>query len=192
MQTLESGFTLIELLVVVSIIALLSSIAVASLNQTRSKARDAKRVSDLKTLSTAIELYYDTNNVYPVARGSDTTYAGTFWYQACPSSDATFSGNAATMPSADCWSNTANSERLAAQLTPYLAPIPMPPNNGTTITDCSGGSGHSVYMYQRSPTGSDYKIWGWLEKDCTNAQNDGGIRPGAFEIFSPGGQGYGN
>lgn len=59
------GFTLIELLVVIAIIGLLSSVVLASLNSARAKAKDVKRVSDLKQISLALELYYDTNRTYP-------------------------------------------------------------------------------------------------------------------------------
>jgi len=52
----QKGFTLIELLVVIAIIGLLSTLAVVSLNNARAKARDAKRVSDLKQISTLIEM----------------------------------------------------------------------------------------------------------------------------------------
>ena len=52
----QKGFTLIELLVVIAIIGLLSTLAVVSLNNARAKARDAKRVSDVKQLSTVIEM----------------------------------------------------------------------------------------------------------------------------------------
>lgn len=52
------GFTLIELLVVVAIIGLLSSVILASLNGARKKGRDARRLSDLKQLQVAMELYY--------------------------------------------------------------------------------------------------------------------------------------
>ncbi len=52
----KKGFTLIELLVVIAIIGLLSTLAVVSLNSARAKARDAKRVSDVKQLSTVIEM----------------------------------------------------------------------------------------------------------------------------------------
>lgn len=61
----RAGFTLVELLVVISIIGLLSSIVLTSVNSARAKARDARRITDLKQLQTAIELYYDANNQYP-------------------------------------------------------------------------------------------------------------------------------
>lgn len=60
----KSGFTLIELLVVIAIISLLSSIVLASLNSARSKARDARRLSDIKTIQTALEMYYDKYGSY--------------------------------------------------------------------------------------------------------------------------------
>ena len=61
----KKGFTLIELLVVIAIIGLLSTLAVVALGSARVKARDSKRVSDLKQVQTALELYYTDNNAYP-------------------------------------------------------------------------------------------------------------------------------
>ena len=63
----KKGFTLIELLVVISIIGLLSTMAVIALNNARQKARDAKRISDIKQIQTALELYFNDKNGYPVA-----------------------------------------------------------------------------------------------------------------------------
>ena len=59
------GFTLIELLVVISIIGLLSSVVLASLNSARAKARDARRMSDFKQYELALEFYYDKYGGYP-------------------------------------------------------------------------------------------------------------------------------
>lgn len=61
----KEGFTLIELLVVIAIIGFLASIVLASLNQARRKARDARRVSDIHQIQQALELYFDTNRSYP-------------------------------------------------------------------------------------------------------------------------------
>lgn len=65
----KKGFTLIELLVVIAIIGLLSTLAVVALGSARQKARDAKRLSDIKQVQTALELYYTDNNAYPAVTG---------------------------------------------------------------------------------------------------------------------------
>lgn len=62
----KKGFTLIELLVVIAIIGLLSSIVMASLNGARKKARDARRIADIKQLQIALEMYYSDKGHYPI------------------------------------------------------------------------------------------------------------------------------
>ena len=61
----RQGFTLIELLVVIAIIGLLSTLAVIALGSAREDARDLKRLSDVKQVQSALELYYVDNNAYP-------------------------------------------------------------------------------------------------------------------------------
>ena len=69
----RKGFTLIELLVVITIIGLLATIVLVSLNTARSKARDARRLADLRQVALALEFYYDDNpdTGYPGASGSN-------------------------------------------------------------------------------------------------------------------------
>lgn len=61
------GFTLIELLVVIAIIGLLASTVIASLGSARAKSRDARRLQDLKSIATQIELGRTGNNIYTLA-----------------------------------------------------------------------------------------------------------------------------
>jgi len=86
----KKGFTLIELLVVIAIIGLLSTLAVVSLNNARQKSRDAKRVSDIKQIQTALELLYNDANSYPatVATGGTIAFGGTTYMGAVPSNPA--------------------------------------------------------------------------------------------------------
>ena len=75
----KKGFTLIELLVVIAIIGVLSTLAVVALGSARQKANDAKRLSDMKQVQTALELYYTDHNSYPTTTSSgidvgDTNY----------------------------------------------------------------------------------------------------------------------
>jgi len=62
---MKKGFTLIELLVVISIISLLSTIVLASLNTARDKAKVAVFVSEVKQFQLALELYKSKTGSYP-------------------------------------------------------------------------------------------------------------------------------
>ena len=64
-KTGQKGFTLIELLVVIAIIGILSSVVLVSLNSSRAKARDAKRIADVGSIQQALALYFDSNAAYP-------------------------------------------------------------------------------------------------------------------------------
>jgi len=65
----KRGFTLIELLVVIAIIGILATIVLVSLNTARQKARDTRRISDLRQVALGLEMYYDDNSSYPSVTG---------------------------------------------------------------------------------------------------------------------------
>jgi type II secretion system protein G len=106
-----SGFTLIELLVVIAIIALLSSVVMTSMASTRMKGRNATRMTSLKTIQTALELYFTNNNAYPTTGGA--------WWGVCVNGlSKTTSGATAYIPG----------------LTPtYISKLPTDPINDLTL-----------------------------------------------------------
>ncbi len=90
------AFTLIELLVVIAIIGLLATLSVVALSNTRARARDSRRVSDVKQIHTALELYYNAANQYPeeLISGSILEHNGVTFLDPIPT--------APTPPDGDC------------------------------------------------------------------------------------------
>lgn len=62
MTKTKKGFTLVELLVVIAIIGILSAIGLAAFSGTRAKARNTKRIADLRQYGLAMETFADANN----------------------------------------------------------------------------------------------------------------------------------
>lgn len=94
----NSGFTLIELLVVIAIIGILSTLAVVSLQGARSRARDAKRISDVRQIQTALELHLNDAGFYPedlVAGGSISFGSNVYMYNV-PAGPTPVDGSCAT------------------------------------------------------------------------------------------------
>lgn len=126
-QNLLPGFTLIELLVVISIISLLASIVLASLNSARVKARDTRRRADLNQLRTALAFYFDSNNAYPASA------AGPQWYSSEPG---------------QCCSVSNNSGNWIPGLAPtYTSTLPRDPKGGAGIPAAICGPWIAAYIY---------------------------------------------
>ncbi len=76
MKNYKNAYTLIEMLMVVAIIGVLASSILIGLGSTRAKARDSRRITDLKSTQTALELYYSKYNAYPArVIGSNETWS---------------------------------------------------------------------------------------------------------------------
>lgn len=66
----NKGFTLIEMLIVIAIIGILSSMILVGLGSARAKARDSRRISDIRQIQNGLEIYYSNNQTY--ASGDST------------------------------------------------------------------------------------------------------------------------
>lgn len=119
----ESGFTLVELLVVISIIGLLSSIVLTSVNSARVKARDAKRQADLNQIYLALQLYFDDRGYLPITSSYGESNPGGWDY----SSQGQF------LP--------------FLQTGGYFSSVPVDPLNNGTGDVYYGGSGYAYAYY---------------------------------------------
>jgi prepilin-type N-terminal cleavage/methylation domain-containing protein len=129
------GFTLIELLVVISIVALLSGVVLSSLNTARAKSRDAKRLSEVRQLATALFLVADKNGgTYPssgtAAKCLGTT--GTCW-------GGTFSGDVAINASIAEFMSAIPSDPLASARTSKGDRYLYSDGASTIAQYCNGG-----------------------------------------------------
>ncbi|MBI3442189.1 MAG: type II secretion system protein [Candidatus Sungbacteria bacterium] len=132
----KKGFTLIELLVVISIISLLASIVLASLNSARVKARDVRRKADLRQLELAIQFYYDTAGTFPpsVTTGVDNmhsiTEGGVNWPVA-----------------------------FRNELAPYLSPLPFDPIHPSRLYGAERMNGRAP----DAKCNGQFVLWMYLE-----------------------------
>ncbi len=65
----SAAFTLIELLVVVAVIALLAVLVLFSIENIRAKSRDARRVTDIKSIQEGLAMFHNDYQLYPVYDG---------------------------------------------------------------------------------------------------------------------------
>jgi prepilin-type N-terminal cleavage/methylation domain-containing protein len=143
MISIKKGFTLIELLVVISIIALLSSIVLAALQEARAKARDAVRKNDLRQIANALELYRSDHGNYLVKNSSNlgcgSSGLGIGWFNY---TYASYGGSVA-----QCLFNGK-----------YIAGLIIDPSKNTASYN-NIGSPYMIYV-----DGSGYTVWASLEK----------------------------
>lgn len=155
----QRGFTLIELLVVIAIIGLLSSVVLASLNSSRAKARDAKRISDIKQISLALEFFYDEHEYYPPTDKSSKLRHSLSYDTGCT------------------WTPDCGHCNRWCILDEELPTIVIP-NDMALVPS-------QIYYAYTSSNGDDFQTYGlaaFLETDHQAAKNDGGYYDNAFEV----------
>jgi len=85
----NKGFTLIELLVVISIIGVLATIVLGSLNTARNKAKDARIKAHLSQMRNAAEIFVIQNDSY---YGTETSGFRDDAYTTCRAQDGSIFG----------------------------------------------------------------------------------------------------
>jgi len=186
----KKGFTLIELLVVIAIIGVLSTLAIVALGNARTKARDSKRMSDLKQIATALELYYAENNAYPlditpgnslVSPDNLTTYLSKIPSNPtprddgdCPDNDYVYTSDGASYSLTTCLGNSVNN--LAAGTITYTPSgfISGFPNCGTA-TDISGNVYDTVIIGTQCWLAKNLIVGAMINGNVYQADANGGI-----------------
>lgn len=179
-MTNQKGFTIIELLVVISIIGMLSSVVLVSVNTVRARARDSFRISTLRQIQNAIEIYaVGHNGEYPgYLEGENTFVQQTM--DPNPADGCSYgapgtlgSGNSAYAPGIWC--------RFETTLSPYISSLPK----------VKGGTAPFYNIFYKVPYKSltynpnKVRLYGlgvMLEKPTAESQNDGGFYPNYFEL----------
>lgn len=170
MQRKQKGFTLIELLVVIAIIGLLSTLAVVALTSARAKARDAKRISDVKQMQTALELYFaDQGQKYP----NGSLVLGT--------------GDSLVLCSGG-FKKAGNDTECGASFATFMGKVPRDPSMTGTVDACppdAAGGKVCDYGYTSADPNTAYSINFYLEgasgelKVGANCATPDGMKVGA-------------
>jgi len=72
----NKGFSLTELMIATSIIGSVATLAGAQIDDILPLARDAQRQANVHQVQTALNLYYDNHEQYPITAGSEPTAEG--------------------------------------------------------------------------------------------------------------------
>jgi prepilin-type N-terminal cleavage/methylation domain-containing protein len=170
----KSGFTLVELLVVIAIISLLSSVVLATTNLAGARARDTRRVEELRQINLALEQYYQDHGTYP-----GIYYCGSI-YEWARSTDGDDPYEPDCVPytplnnQAQYGDLTSSWKFLAYALRPYIANLPLDPVNSTEHR-------YGYYTNMNSPY---MNAQGQPVDRSSNEVPKGGMKYGAYSLWT--------
>ena len=161
------GFTLIELLFVISIIGLLAVSILASLNVARVKARDARRLQDIRQIQNALNLYFDKYNYYPRSglTGSTECMTGSF----APSPTVSWCNS---VTGGDQWIRNTRTDGGAADLRDFFpVSVPKDPiNNASLNWNLANEYGYFYYSGNESTQNNQGYVMRFRLEDEQRAQ----------------------
>ncbi len=73
----QAGFTIIELLIVIAIIGILATLVLTNFQGAQARGRDTVRSSDINSMFSKLEEYYNNNSGYPVGTAVTSAQAQT-------------------------------------------------------------------------------------------------------------------
>lgn len=152
-----AGFTLIELLIAIVIIAILTVIGVGAFLSSQIKARDSARKADLKSISKALEMYYNDVGQYPESYEGKIVRNGTAIYDW-----------------GESFYNPENDDVV------YMVNLPIDPNGKLYYYE-SDGSYFKLYALFENQDNPEMNLGGYSDTDCSHQE---GIQECTFGVSS--------
>lgn len=151
----KKGFTIVELLIVIVVIAILATISIVAYNGVQSRARDSERITKVKAIGRAIEMYYVDNGYYPMIQHG--------------------SGNESSCGSqTENWGHCDRLKLLSDALAPYITIEPE------SMSRATQGDYYYNYASQVNDGWQSYGMMVQLEGD--GGANDGGFYANRYEV----------
>lgn len=168
----KTGFTLIELLVVISIVSMLVSTVLASVNNTRAQGRDSLRTQQVRQLDLAVRLYTEDKKHVPDLGG--TCAAQTTAPYTDPSSACFVISTSGTQYNYSDGPKTPW-QKFTEDLQPYISSLPQDPCPSCTPSRSSYPLGYTYI----SPLSLQYTC---AQSNCTRTAEDFNQ---SYQLYAP-------